>query len=397
MLLRILIIDDSPEDRELYRRLLDRIALDYRMLEAETGAAGLALCRAEAPDCLLLDYHLPDFDGLEVLAMLAGADGQVSVPVIMLTGGGSETLVAEAMKAGAADYIPKNAVSATSLNRAITNALEKHKLRAAITDQHRILAETNQELRRKNVEIQQFYHMVSHELKTPLTTAREFVAIVLDGLAGPLTDTQREYLGYAKESCDQMTLGLNDLLDAARLDTGKLRLTLHPVSIATVVLRAVASFAPQAHAKEIRLHQVLASGLPEVLIDERRITQVLANLLSNALKFTPTGGEVAVRVTSEPQPSARVLIAVSDTGRGIAPDHLEYIFDRLYQVRSDDAAIEGGLGLGLHVCREVIRLHGGDIWVESTPDQGSTFYFTVPTPSCGCDTPATSTHQEETV
>lgn len=377
---QLLIIDDSPEDREVYRVLLDSITESkYCLMEAASGEAGLALYRAQSPDCILLDYYLPDLDGLEVLTALAGEDRQIPIPVIILTGGGSETLAAEAMKTGAADYLPKDMVSAKSLRRAITNAIEKFKLRNALTEQHRIVSQTNQKLQRKHTEIQQFYHMLAHELKTPLTAAREFVSILHDGLAGPLNDTQHEYLRYARESCDQMTLSLNDLLDTTRLDTGKLCITPHPASIGEVVSQVMMSLASQAHDKGIRWQQDIAPDLPEVLIDELRIAQVLTNLLSNGLKFTPAGGEVVLRVRNDPQRPACLLVSVSDTGRGIDRKHLGYIFDRLYQVRSDDATIEGGLGLGLYICQEVVRLHGGDIWVDSTPGQGSTFFFTIPT------------------
>ncbi|MGH8658148.1 MAG: response regulator [Gammaproteobacteria bacterium] len=219
--LRILIVEDDPVYRELYRSLLDPIGEHggYCFLEAESGEAGLAQYRAEQPNCILLDYRLPDSDGLEFLLALGSEDGQISVPVIMLTGEGSEILVAKAMRAGAADYIPKSALSAMSLRRSISNAVEKFALRAAIAEQYRILVQTNLELQRKNAEIQQCYHMLSHETRTGLASAREFLSMVLDGL-GPLSETQREYLSNARERCDQITLALNDLLDSTRLESG---------------------------------------------------------------------------------------------------------------------------------------------------------------------------------
>ena len=376
---QVLIVDDNPVDREIYQRFLmahPQYACSF--LETELGMQGLALCRTAHPDCVLLDYQLPDLDGLEFLAQLADEQGVTSIPVIMLTGRGSEIVVAEAMRSGAADYIPKEAVSRESLERALVNVIEKYRLRAAVEEQRRQLEQTNADLLHKNKEIHSFYHMLSHELKTPLTVVREFVAIVLDGLVGPLNETQREYLHLAKESCDQMALGFNDLLDATRIDTGKLRVTPHRTGIADVVQQSVIAMTPQAQDEGIRLQHDIDPDLPEVLIDEKRIAQVLANLLSNALKFTPAGGEVLVRVSNDPHRPAYVLVSVHDTGRGIEPEQLSYIFDRLYQVRSDDTAIAGGLGLGLHICHEVVRLHGGEIWVESTPGKGSTFFFTVP-------------------
>jgi signal transduction histidine kinase len=218
--------------------------------------------------------------------------------------------------------------------------------------------------------------MLSHELKTPLTAAREFVSILLDDLAGPLTDTQRDYLGIAKESCDQMTMGLNDLLDVARLDTGKLQIDPSPYAIGVVVQRAVLSLTPMAQEAGIDLQHRLPPDLPELSFDARRIMQVLTNLIVNALKFTPAGGQVIVEATDAPDGS--ILVSVRDTGRGIAPEQCAHIFERLYQARTHDEVFEGGLGLGLYICQEVIKLHRGEIWVESIPEQGSTFFFTLP-------------------
>jgi len=276
------------------------------------------------------------------------------------------------------DYIPQRPGFPYSLGQAMAQVAETVQFHAELTEQRRQLEQTNQELHRRNAELQSFYHILSHELKTPLTAAREFVSIVLDGLAGTLSETQREYLGLVKDSCDQITLGLDDLLDATRVDTGKLSIAPRPTSMARVVSQAVAAMDLTARGKGVRLQQVMASQLPDALIDERRIAQVLVNLLSNALKFTPAGGEITVRVGDDPQRPADIRVSVSDTGRGIPPAELGRIFDQLYQVRRDDATVQGGLGLGLYISQEVIKLHGGEIWVESTVEKGSTFSFTVP-------------------
>ena len=377
--IQVLIIDDNPADQEICCQFLrEHPDYDCIFLYANSGRAGIELCQSAQPDCVLVDYLLPDLDGIAFLAALDAELDSLPFPIIMLTGYGNEMIVAEAMRAGAADYLPKDVLSIKSLSRAITNAVEKHRLRLALEEQRRLLERANAELRRRNEEICNFYHMLSHELKTPLTAAREFVAIILDDLAGPITETQREYLGIAKESCDQMTLGLNDLLDVARLDTGKLSLNLKCAELAAVVERAVTMMSPMAQSAEIDLRHEIEPDLPDMIIDARRIVQVLTNLIGNALKFTPAGGRVIVRVMSLPSEQDGVLVAVSDTGRGIALALRSRIFDRLYQARAEDDVFEGGLGLGLYICREVIKLHRGEIWVESTPGQGSTFFFTLP-------------------
>lgn len=237
---------------------------------------------------------------------------------------------------------------------------------------------TNADLRRKNEEIQNFYHTLSHELKTPLTSAREFISIVIDGLAGGLNDTQREYLRIALESCNQLRVCINDLLDATRLETGKLSIELKPTALGELAQRVVTTLLPAAAGKRIRLACDVDPGLPPVELDESRITQVITNLVNNALKFTEAGGTITVSVGASAEKQDVMEVSVTDTGRGIPGAQIDRIFDRLYQVKSGDATTEQGVGLGLFICRELVRLHGGDIRVESTVGKGSTFTFELP-------------------
>ena len=240
------------------------------------------------------------------------------------------------------------------------------------------LARTNKVLSQRNDEIQNFYHTLSHELKTPLTSAREFVSITMDGLAGPLNTTQKEYLGIAKESCDQLRACVNDLLDATRLETNKLSLELKLVAISALVHRVLASMGWMAAEKKIELRQEIQTELPEIAIDEHRITQVLTNLLSNAIKHTPEFGTIVITARQAPERAELLEISVRDTGCGIPKEEQERIFDRLYQIKAGDATTEQGVGLGLYLCRELVQLHGGNIWVESESGQGSTFSFVLP-------------------
>jgi PAS domain S-box-containing protein len=240
------------------------------------------------------------------------------------------------------------------------------------------LERTNHDLMKKNEEIQSFYHTLSHELKTPLTSAREFISIVMDGLAGPLAETQFDYLRIAKESCNQLRVCLNDLLDSTRLETGKLRIELKPASLGHLVHQVISMMNPVAARKGIRLSKQVQRGVPDVLMDENRITQVITNLLNNALKFTPEGGKISIRVAEASDRSDFVQVAVTDTGRGIPREQVERIFDRLYQIQTGDASTGQGIGLGLYICRELVDLHGGHIWAESELGQGSTFTFELP-------------------
>jgi len=238
--------------------------------------------------------------------------------------------------------------------------------------------ELNRDLVRRNQEIQNFYHTLSHELKTPLTSAREFVSLVMDGMAGPVTTAQTEYLAIAKDSCDQLRVCIDDLLDTTRLETGKLALELKPVSPAPLLQRTVTALSLKAVEKGIALVIEAQPDLPLIILDEHRITQVVTNLLNNAINHTAANGKITVRACETPGRPEWLQVSVSDTGCGIPKPEQEFIFDRLYQVKNGDATSEHGIGLGLYLCRELVQLHGGSIWVESEPGKGSTFFFALP-------------------
>lgn len=241
--------------------------------------------------------------------------------------------------------------------------------------------QTIRRLVERNTEIQNFYHTLSHELKTPLATAREFVCLVLDGLAGPINETQREYLDIARDSCDQMRRHVNDLLDVTRLETGKLSIHRQPVALATLLERVANALQPEAGRRQIQLTWSCEPDLPQVAVDSQRIQQVLTNLVGNALKFTPAGGSVRLHAGRSPErPGEELLVGVQDTGPGVPPDQRERIFERLQQLDppGDASTSRSGLGLGLYICRELVKLHGGRIWVQSEPGRGSHFQFTLP-------------------
>jgi PAS domain S-box-containing protein len=279
-------------------------------------------------------------------------------------------------------------VTASAIKDATGKAIGVSKVARNITERKRAekkmhniqaqLEQTNRNLTKRSQEIQYFYHTLSHELKTPLTAAREFVSLVIDGLAGELNATQLNYLGIAKKSCTELAVYINDLLDATRLDTGKLHIELKAVSLAAIIQRAIAVMEPVAARKKIRLSEELDTDLTDVMVDESRIMQILTNLLNNALKFTFEGGEIIVKLAEYSKSSECVQISVTDNGCGIPKDKIDNLFHRFYQIKNGDATPEKGVGLGLYLCRELVLMHRGSIWVESALGKGSTFSFTIP-------------------
>jgi len=239
-----------------------------------------------------------------------------------------------------------------------------------------IVTLTDVSLTREREKLQtEFVSHVSHELCTPLTIMKEFVSILLDGLGGKLTSTQEEYLGIIHNNMDRLAQIISSLLEISQLEAGKVKLASEIANIKRLIQQTIYFLRPHLKEKNISLTVSLPSSLPPLHIDVNRITQVLTNLIENANKYTPVGGRVRVKAERKVE---EVRISVSDTGEGIPLEDREKIFDRFYQVGLKPGPGAKGVGLGLPICREIVRMHQGKIWVESKMGKGSTFIFTLP-------------------
>ncbi|OLE41641.1 MAG: hypothetical protein AUI36_24510 [Cyanobacteria bacterium 13_1_40CM_2_61_4] len=243
--------------------------------------------------------------------------------------------------------------------------------------QHRtqLLLEANRRLQELDKLKSDFVSTVSHELRTPMTSIKGYVDNILDGLTGALTERQSYYLNRVKYNVERLTRMINDLLDLSRIEAGKVELHLSAVCMRDLVNDVVEGFQRAAQEKGLTLRSHQPDELPAIRGDRDKLHQVLTNLIQNAIKFTPKGGEI--RVEANAHDGGFVLVSVSDTGCGIPPHELDRVFDRFYRVESVSAE-ECGSGLGLPIAKSLVELHGGRIWAESTPGQGSRFYFTVP-------------------
>jgi signal transduction histidine kinase len=251
----------------------------------------------------------------------------------------------------------------------LADQVKREKRKTAALEQSR-----NQQLLTKD----QFFSNVSHELRTPLTAVYQFVTIVLDGLAGNVTAEQKEYLEVALRNIKQLQAMVGDLLEAARAESGKLAIHPRGVSLNLSVEETLGTFSANARQKGVELTQDLPGDLPLLYVDPRRLKQILTNLVDNALKFTPKNGTVAVRAGLWHQDRDFMRVSVMDTGCGISPGDAEKIFDRLYQVENSLDNNRNGLGLGLHITRELVVRHGGTIWADGRAGEGATFNFTMP-------------------
>ncbi len=272
----------------------------------------------------------------------------------------------------------------------------------SITASYNDLAEANRKLRGSLERLEEldklkssFLAMVSHELKTPLTSVIGYSEMLIDGVAGDLNDDQRRYLQTIRDKGESLLDLIGSLLDLSRIEAGHFDLKPRPVVMARVVDEALSSVVPQAKKKRLNLLTAVADDLPYLRGDPDRLRQVLVNLLGNAVKFTPEGGTVEVRVErfrgprSQPSPEHRfgppdedfVRVEVRDDGLGIPPDKLDRIFESFYQVDGSITRAHGGTGLGLAITKRLVEAHGGEITVRSRPADGSCFTVLLPCPS----------------
>ncbi len=219
----------------------------------------------------------------------------------------------------------------------------------------------------------EFIAVASHELRTPMTSIKGSIDLVLGGFAGEIPPETRELLEIAHKSCDRLIRLVNDILDLAKIEAGQIKLKKSPVDLLEPVERSMRGVKSYADQSGVKLSLRKPASLPLVAADKDRIEQVVTNLLSNAIKFSPDNGEVTVEV-SVAHDSIRCMVA--DRGCGIAPDDLEKVFGKFQQV--GEAPRKGGTGLGLAIAQGLVHEHGGKIWVESRLGEGSQFIFTVP-------------------
>jgi len=363
---QVLLIEDNPGDADLMRLRLVEGKSPVQVKCVNRLSDGLAILSQHLPAVILLDLNLPDSRGSETFRKVL----QVApdTPVVILSGQEDEALARKAMNQGVQDYLVKGDVTGKNLERAMHYAVERQALLRSLE------LSRKQQIEFKN----RFLSHVSHELRTPLSCIHQFVTLIADGLAGPISPEQHDHLVTILKSVNQLHAMIRDLLEATRAEAGKIRIEPRCVAIGDLVGQVGTMMQPQAQQQQIRLVGDLDPRLPFVYADPDRVLEVLINLVDNAIKFTPFGGSVTINVTQTDGDKEFACISVIDTGRGISPESLALIFERLYQDENSVGGSRKGLGLGLYISKELVNLHGGKIWVASQPGAGSTFSFTLP-------------------
>lgn len=377
---RILAVDDDPSSLMAMRALL--APLGHEIVTVESGPAALKALLAGDYALILLDIHMPGMDGLETAALIRSRDRSRSVPIAFLTGSlQSDDVMFRGYEVGAIDYLHKPVVPQVLLAK-VRAFMELAQSRMELERRAVELEALNEELVRARERAERasqvksaFLANMSHELRTPLNAIMGFTQLLETGNAGPVSAEQRELLGEVLTSSRHLVQLINDILDLAKVESGTFSLRPEPTDVGEVAREVCDAMRPLAEVKGIRL-SIRVASLPLVLLDPERLRQVLLNYASNAVKFTPSGGRIEIRVALAGADHLR--LEVRDTGIGIATEDIPKLFSEFVQLDAGATRGHKGTGLGLALTKRLVEAQNGSVGVTSRPGRGSIFYALLP-------------------
>jgi two-component system sensor histidine kinase/response regulator len=356
---KILIIDDEEIVLDSCTEILG--GEDYLVATATNGTLGLAEAQEFRPDLVFVDLKMPGISGIEVLEQIHAFDP--TIVTVVITGYATVSSAVEAMKEGAYDFLPKPFTPDEF--RLITHrGLEKR----------RLVLETIALRREKELLREHFAAIVSHELKSPLGAIQQNLFTLVGELSGTVTEDQMRRLERMKSRISDLMELIHTWLRAISVDIETIKENFEPVSVPSVISKAVESIEPHAVRKAIEVETSLDEPLSPVFGDEGTLTEAIVNIGNNAVKYSHMGSKVSI--TAEEQ-DEHIVISVSDTGVGIPEEDLPFVFDDFYRAETGKMT-EGGYGLGLAICRRIIETHEGSISAESEMGKGSTFVIRLP-------------------
>lgn len=374
--LRILLFERDEEAAHATRGLLEVVFGNRCILDWETDPGhGTDLMRENAHDVYLLGETGTAGGAVELVRTSVGSGCRA--PIIVLAHDPSADLDFKALDAGAADLLPKSDLRPEVLERSIRHALVRQQ---SMIEALRTVDELKAEKSRLNMlrdANHRFVENACHDFRTPLTVIKEFSSIIMEGLAGDVSEEQAEFLEIVLSRVDHLSQMVDAILDASRLESDVVGVRREERTVKSLVEQLRPTLEQRAAAHKASITFDVDADMPTVFADAESVGRVIVNLVANACKFVGEGGAVRVWALQEPT-SRAVRIGVTDNGPGIAPEQVKMIFERFQQIAGDKAPKEGGFGLGLHIASELTRLNFGTLSVESELGKGSTFSFTLP-------------------
>lgn len=374
---KLLIVDDIPENLEV---MYHGLKGEYEVLGATSGPEALMTARSQRPDLILLDVMMPEMDGYQVCAALKSDPATRDIPVIFITAKTDPGSEARGLSAGIVDFIHKPFKTEVVRARVRLHLeLERHRnhLEELVHARTRELAEARDAAESANRAKSDFLAIMSHELRTPLNSILGLSEMLQEEIMGPLTERQRKALVAVEESGQHLLEIITDILDLSSIEADRMTLDLNEVTVDEVCRAGLRMVREKADSKQISLTFTSRQAPEAIRTDPRRLKQILINLLANAVKFTPEGGEVSLAVIGDPD-QRQIRFLVTDTGIGIAAGDLEKLFQPFSQLDNTLARRYEGTGLGLALVARLTALLAGSVSVESDPGIGSRFTVVLP-------------------
>ena len=365
----ILIVDDAPENIISLKKVLE--VNGFEVDTASSGEEALKKILKNSYVLIILDVQMPEMDGFEVAEAISGYSKAKETAIIFLSAASANVnLITRGYSSGGLDYISKPVDMNILLLKVKTFYRIYEQSRALNEMQTKLLEEIEfrKEAERKKDE---FISIASHELKTPMTSIKGYIQLLERSLDKEDLETTRVRLHKVQNQVEKLNLLVADLLDISKIESGKLKFNKKYFSF-DKILDHIIEVMQQANPEV----EFLKKGqiTTEIFGDEMRIEQVIINFITNAIKYSPDSDEV--HITSELR-GDEIYFSVKDFGIGMAKEHQQQIFDKFYRVEETSERFQG-LGIGLYICQEIIERHEGKIGVNSEPDEGSEFYFTIP-------------------
>ncbi len=360
----ILIVDDTRVNLQLLGKILMKV--NYELAIANSGYEALDMLREVKPDLILLDVMMPGIDGYEVCKTLKSSPETKNIPVIFLTAKSEKEDIVTGFEVGAVDYVTKPFNSAELLARVKTHLELKHA--------RDLLAKQNEKLKQLNDLKNEFLGMAAHDLRNPIGSITTTLSYILEYIGSNLTEKQVKFLRNIEKAGKYMNVLLNDLLDLTAIESGKLTLKLMEEDYISFVKENIVLNQMLADKKSITI-DLSYENIPYINLDRDKITQVMNNLISNAVKFSHSNTKVIVEIKKGED---CIITNVIDQGQGIPEQEVPHIFKEFHRstVKATDG--EKSTGLGLAITKKIVEGHGGKIGVESKVMEGSNFYFTLP-------------------